>query len=80
MATVIMLAQALLPSQRVQAPHLMFGVKGDGWSLGPNALLAAPVYDASSQHVPHHVPHERLMNLVAPNFMLRFDHHRHSPV
>jgi len=80
MATVITIAQALLPAQLVQAPPLMFGVKGDVRSFEPHAWLTAPVYDSSSEQVPHHIPHERLMNLVAPNFMPRFDHHRHSPV
>jgi hypothetical protein len=79
MAPLIMSAQALLPSQRGQAPHLMCGVKGSVRALGPHAWLAAPVSDSSSPQVPHHVPHERLIHLVAPNFMLRFHHHRHSP-
>ena len=80
MATVSMMTQPLLPSQLVQVPQLMCGVTGYVRSLGPQALLAAAIDDSSDQQVAQHVPHERLMNLVAPDFMRRFGHHRHSPV
>ena len=76
MATLIMMAQPLLPSQLVQAPHLMFGVTGYVRSFGPQALRAAAIDDSSGEQVPH----ERLMNLVAPDLMLRFGYHRPSPV
>jgi hypothetical protein len=74
------MAQTLLPSRLVPAPHLMFGVKGYVRSVGPKVLLATPGDDSSSEQVPHHVPLERLIGLVPPHFMRRFGPRQRAPV
>jgi hypothetical protein len=75
-----MIAQALLPSQRMQAPHLMSGVQGYVWSFAQKALLSEPIYRSPGEQVPHHAPHERLVSLVAPHFLLCFGPHHRFPV
>jgi hypothetical protein len=59
---------------------ISFGVKGyvQPFARKPSAPTAC--YDSSGEQVPTQVPNARLINRMAPDFMLYFGHHRPSPV